>query len=258
MKKILFLFLSVIFCSNVHAAIQEEFITYQQKNQALEGYVVYDDAVKGPRPGILVVHDWKGFGEYSRRRARMLAELGYTAMAVDIYGKGIRPKDNQEAAVQAGIYKNDRGLMRARIQSAYDVLSRNPQVDAQKMGAIGYCFGGTVVLELARSGTNLAGVVSFHGGLATPTPEDAKNIKGKILVLHGGDDPFVPADEVAAFKKEMQEAQVDWQLTVYPGAVHSFTNPEAGDDKSKGAAYNLEADRLSWEKMKEFFAGIFK
>jgi dienelactone hydrolase len=177
---------------------------------------------------------------------------------VDIYGKGVRPKNGQEAGEQAGKFKSDRALLRARINAALDVLRKNEHVDPKRIAAIGYCFGGTTVLELARSGADIAGVVSFHGGLDTPTPADAKHIKCKVLALHGADDPYVPPAQVAAFEKEMTDAGVDWQLIKYSGAVHAFTNPEAGNDNSKGAAYNERADQRSWEAMKLFFAEIFR
>jgi len=148
--------------------------------------------------------------------------------------------------------------MRARANAGLEVLKKHPLTDVNRIAAIGYCFGGTVVLEMARSGAELAGVVSFHGGLSTPNPSDAKNIKGKVLVLHGADDPAVPPDQVIAFQDELRKAGVDWQMVSYGGAVHSFTNPEAGNDPSRGAAYNEKADKRSWEAMKTFFGEIFK
>jgi dienelactone hydrolase len=187
----------------------------------------------------------------------MLAGLGYVAFAVDMYGAGVRPKAGEEAGKEAGKYKKDRKLMRARVRAGLDTLLKQDGVDATKVAAIGYCFGGTTALELARSAAPLAGVVSFHGGLATGAPEDMKQFKGKVLVLHGADDPHVDADEVAAFRKEMRDAGVDWQLVAYGGAVHSFTNPNAGSDKSRGAAYDEKADKRSWEAMRSFFAEIF-
>jgi dienelactone hydrolase len=224
----------------------------------LEGYLAWDDSIQAQRPGILVVHEWTGLGDYVKMRTKKLAEMGYVALAIDIYGKGIRPQTPQEAAAQAGIYKNDRKLMRARASAGLDVLRNNPLCDTRRIAAIGYCFGGTVVLELARSGADIAGVVSFHGGLDTPAPEDAKNFKCKVLVLHGGDDPHVPRKDVDAFENEMRAGGVDWQLVIYGGAVHSFTNPSSGNDKSKGAAYDAKVDHRSWEAMKGFFAEIFK
>jgi dienelactone hydrolase len=214
--------------------------------------------IRGKRPGVLVAHEWNGHNEYVRKRAERLARLGYVAFALDMYGKGVRAKDAKEAAALAGIYKGDRTLMRARAVAGLDVLRRRPETDPTRLAAIGYCFGGTTVLELARSGADLVSVVSFHGGLDTPTPEDARNIKGKVLALHGGDDPFVPANQVEAFQEEMRKGGVDWQFVSYGGAVHSFTNPESGSDNSKGLAYNERADRRSWKAMKTFFAETFK
>lgn len=242
----------------LHAAVQSKLVEYKQGDQVLEGYLAWDDAVTGTRPGVLVVHEWTGLGDYVKMRASKLAELGYIAFAADIYGKGIRPATPQEAGAQAGIYKKNPKLMRERVIAGLDVLRSEPLCDPKRVAAIGYCFGGTCVLELARSGANVAGVVSFHGGLATASPADSKNIRGKVLVLHGGDDPHVPPKEVAAFEDEMRTAGVDWQLVVYGGAVHAFTNPGAGNDKSRGAAYNAAANRRSWEAMKAFFAEIFK
>ena len=258
MKHVAIALLLLTFATSLHAAVQTKIIEYQQGDQILEGYMAWDDAVTGPRPGVLVVHEWTGLGDYAKMRAKKLAELGYIAFAADIYGKGVRPATPQEAGAQAGKYKNDPKLMRQRVSAGLDVLRREPLCDPKRVAAIGYCFGGTCVLELARSGAEVAGVVSFHGGLATANPADAKNIRGKVLVLHGGDDPHVPPKEVEAFEDEMRAAGVDWQVVVYGGAVHAFTNPASGNDKSRGAAYNAAADRRSWEAMKAFFAEIFK
>lgn len=257
MKYLVIASLLLLITPPLHAAVQTKVIDYKQGDQALEGYLAWDDAATGRRPGVLVVHEWTGLGDYAKMRARKLAEMGYIAFAADIYGKGIRPATPQEAGAQAGIYKKNPKLMRERVTAGLDVLRREPLCDRKRVVAIGYCFGGTCVLELARSGVEVAGVVSFHGGLATANPADAKNIRGKVLVLHGGDDPHVPPKEVAAFEEEMRSAGVDWQLVVYGGAVHAFTNPASGNDKSRGAAYNAAADRRSWEAMKAFFAEIF-
>jgi dienelactone hydrolase len=235
------------------AEVRTEVVEYRHGSVALEGYMAYDDMYSGKRPGILVVHEWQGHNPYVRKRAERLARLGYVAFALDMYGKGVVAKDAKEAAALSGIYKGDRNLMRARASAGLDVLRRHPMVDASRLAAIGYCFGGTTVLELARGGADLRAIVSFHGGLDTPTPEDAKNIRGKVLALHGGDDPFVPPAQVAAFQDEMRKGGADWQMVVYGGAVHSFTNPDSGNDNSKGLAYNEKADRRSWEAMKAFF-----
>jgi dienelactone hydrolase len=224
----------------------------------LEGFLAYDTAGPARKPGVLVVHEWTGVNPYVKQRAEQLAALGYVALAVDVYGKGIRPATPQEAGKEAGKYKGDRALFRARLQAGLAELEKQPNVDPKRIAAIGYCFGGTGALELARSGAPVAGVVSFHGGLDSPSPADAKNVKGKVLVLHGADDPYVPEPQVKAFEDEMRAAGVDWVLVKYSGAVHSFTNPGAGNDNSKGAAYNASADRRSWEAMKAFLAEIFK
>jgi dienelactone hydrolase len=240
------------------APIRTETIEYKQGDTVLEGYLAYDDSLKGPRPGVLIVHQWKGLGSYEEKRAEMLAHLGYVAFAADIYGKGIRPKDNEDAAAQAGKYKRDRQLLRARVNAGLEVLRQQKMTDPKRIAAIGYCFGGTAVIELARSSADIAGVVSFHGGLDSPNPEDGKNIRCKVLALHGADDPFESPKDLAAFEDEMRNAHVDWQLIKYGGAVHSFTDWNAGHDNSKGAAYNEKADKRSWEHMKLFFAEIFK
>ncbi len=244
--------------SHARAEVKTEVVEYRHGDVVLEGYLAYDDAIPGKRPGVLVVHEWMGHNPYVRKRAEQLAGLGYVAFALDMYGKGVRAKDAKEAAALAGKYKGDRPLMRARAGAGLDVLRKHARVDPSRLAAIGYCFGGTAALELARGGADLVSVVTFHGGLDTPTPGDARNIKGKVLALHGGDDPFVPMKQVEAFQEEMRKGGVDWQFVSYGGAVHSFTNPEAGSDNSKGAAYNERADRRSWEAMKTFFAETLK
>lgn len=232
-------------------------VEYRQGSTVFEGYLAYDDAFSGQRPGVLVVHEWTGLGKYARNRAAQFAALGYVAFASDIYGKGVRPSTPAEAGREAGKYLSDRKLLRIRAVAGLEELLKQPQVDPTRVAAIGYCFGGTTVLELARSGAKLNGVVSFHGGLSTANPSDGKNIRAKVLVLHGADDPHVPPQQVAAFHDEMRNGGVDWQMVSYGGAVHSFTNPDAGHDPSRGNAYNEKADRRSWLAMKSFFAEIF-
>jgi dienelactone hydrolase len=257
MKKALFTLLLTACALNSHAAIQTKTIEYKQGDTTLEGVLVYDDDVKTKRPGVLIVHQWLGLTDYEKKRAEMIAQLGYVAFCADIYGKGVRPKNTQEAGAEAGKYKSDRALLRARVAASLEVLKQNQFVEADRIAAIGYCFGGTTVIELARSGADIAGVVSFHGGLDSPTPADGKNIKCKVLACHGADDPFESAKDLAAFQSEMRENKVDWQLIEYGGAVHSFTQPMAGNDNSKGAAYNERADKRSWEAMKQFLAEVF-
>ena len=241
-----------------HAEVRGEALEYHDGETVLEGYLAYDDALSAPRPGVLVVHEWKGLNEYAKRRARQLAQLGYVAFAADMYGKGILAKDHAEAAARSGVYRNDRHLMRQRAHAGLAVLRAHPRVEADRVAAIGYCFGGTTALELARSGEPLRGVASFHGGLSTPSPEDARQILGKVLVLHGADDSFVGPEEVAAFETEMHSAGVAYRLIRYPGAVHSFTVAEAGNDPSTGMAYHAEADRQSWEALRRFLEDVFR
>ena len=235
-----------------------ETVEYKEGATTLEGLVARDTSITGMRPGVLVVHQWKGSGSYERRRAEMLAELGFIAFVVDIYGKGVRPDNPKEAAAEAGKYKGNRTMLRARILAGLETLKKQSGVDPKRIAAIGYCFGGTTVIELARAGANIAGVVSFHGGLDSPNPDDGKNIHCKVLVLHGADDPFVPAKDVNAFMQEMRDGKVDWQLVNYGGAVHSFTDRESDQMNMKGAAYNEKADKRSWAAMKDFFAEIFR
>lgn len=247
-----------LFAMPAFAEIKTQRIQYRDGETVLEGFVAFDTAKsETKRPGILVVHQWTGQTEYEQRRCRELAELGYVAFALDIYGKGVRPASSNEAGKQAGRYKNDRELYRRRLNAGLDQLRSLPQCDSDRVAAIGYCFGGTGVLELVRSGADIRGVVSFHGGLDSPNPEDGNNISAKVLICHGEQDPFVPAPDIAAMKKEFNDADVDWQMILYSDAVHSFTQPMAGDDPSKGAAYNAAADRRSWTAMKSFFDELF-
>ncbi len=239
------------------AAIKSEFVEYKQGETVLEGYLVYDDAIKGQRPGVLVIHQWLGLTDNEKMRANMLAEMGYVAFAVDIYGKGIRPKESSAAGAEAGKYRKDLPLFRERINAGLQTLLKNSNVDPKRVAAIGYCFGGGAALELARSGANIAGVVSFHGSLTTTMPAVAGKIPAKVLVCHGADDPFVPMKDVEGFLDEMRAAGADYQFIAYNGAVHAFTQNEAGNDNSKGAAYNEKADKRSWQAMKDFFAEIF-
>lgn len=258
MKHLLFPLISSFLLASAHGALVEKTVTYEQGGVTLEGFHVYDDEVKGKRPAVLIIHQWTGLTDYEKGRSRQLAELGYNVVAADIYGVGIRPKP-PEAANEAGKYKGDRKLFRARIDAGLEILKKDERTDVTKIAAIGYCFGGTGVLELARSGADVAGVVSFHGGLdsAPGFAAEKGKVQAKVLVLHGAVDPKVPAEQVSAFEKEFNEAGADWQLVAYSGAVHAFTQKMAGNDPSTGVAYNAVADRRSWEAMKGFFAEIF-
>jgi dienelactone hydrolase len=255
-----FLFIPLVLLCPVlaMATVKSEPLPYKVGETALEGVLYYDDADAAPRRTVLVCHEWWGLNDYSKKRAEQLAQMGYVALAVDVYGKGVNAKTMDEAAKMSTALKNDRPTLRARVNAALAALRARKEVDLRKIAAIGYCFGGTTALELARSGADVVGTVAFHAGLATPNPADAKNIKGKVLVCHGADDPFVPMAEVTAFLDEMKAAKVNFQFNAYGGAVHTFTNPGAGNDPSKGQAYNEQADRRSWEEMKLFFADVFR
>jgi dienelactone hydrolase len=241
------------------AELKSKEIEYKDGDTTLLGYLVWDDAAgQAKRPGVVVVHEWMGHNDYVRRRANMLAKLGYVAFALDMYGKGVLAKDPQEAGQMAGRFKNDRKLMRERARAGLDVLKKQPTVDPSRIAAMGYCFGGQVALELGRSGADLKGIVSFHGALDTPTPEDAKNIKAKVLACHGASDPFVPLEHVRDFIQEMENGKVDYRVIAYgPGVVHGFTNPDNRNSPMQGLAYDANADRRSWQAMQDFFQEIF-
>lgn len=260
MKRGLFLLTLFLGATAMRGAVHYDKVEYKAGDTLCEGLLVWDDTFegRGKRPGIIVAHQWKGLTDYEKMRAELLAMRGYVAFCADVYGKGVRADNPKDAAALAGKYKDDRKLLRERINAALSQLRSQERVNPQLVAAIGYCFGGTTILELARGGADIKGVVSFHGGLNTPTPADAKNIKCKVLALHGGDDPYVPPDEVVAFEKEMRDAKVDWQLVAYGGAVHAFTDKNAGNDNSKGAAYNAQADLRSWREMKMFLDEVLR
>jgi len=231
-------------------------VTYKEGGQELNGYLAYDAALLDKRPGILIVHEWWGLNDYPKSRAQQLAGLGYVAFAADIYGSGAVATNQEAAAKLAAPFRADRELMRRRVTAALAVLKADPRVDPKRVAAIGYCFGATCVLELARDGADLAGVVSFHGGLDTPHPDSTPKPKAAILVCHGANDAYVTPESVESFWREMKQCGADWQLNVYAEAVHSFTNPNSGSDPSKGMAYNAAADKRSWADMLQFFGRV--
>jgi dienelactone hydrolase len=237
--------LALGFAINASAAIKKEMVEYKDGKTALEGYIAYDDSVKSPRPAVMIVHQWMGLTDYEKMRADQLAEKGYVAFAVDIYGKGVHANTQEEAGKLSTMYKDNRKLYRQRTTAAFDFIKKNKMVDAKHIVVMGYCFGGTGALELGRTGAAVAGVATFHGALSNPTPADAKNFKGPVIVMHGAIDPYVKADEVNAFLKEMNDAKVDFQFIEYSGAVHAFTQKNSGNDPSKGIAYNEAADKRS-------------
>ncbi len=246
--------------SAVRAELQRETITYRVGDKEFTGYLAYDDAVAGKRPGVLVVHEWWGLNAYSRKRAEMLAGLGYTAFALDMYGTGkvADHPDTAKAFMQSVM--SDVPEAARRFDAAKSVLQGQPTVDAEKIAAIGYCMGGGVVLQMARLGMDLDGVVSYHGALATQTPAQPGQVKAKVLVFTGEADPLVPTDQVQAFVGEMQSAGVDYSLVGYRGAKHSFTNPDAdalGQRFSMPLAYDKAADNDLWMRTQFFLKQIF-
>jgi dienelactone hydrolase len=241
------------------AAIKTEAVAYKEGQAEAHSFIVYDDALSGKRPGVLVVPEWWGLNDYPKMRAKMLAELGYVAMAVDIYGDGKTTADPKQAGAWAdALEAGDRAELRTRIAAALARLKSDPRVDPSKTAAIGYCFGGSTVLELARSGATVNGVVSFHGHYDTNDPAKPGEVKAKVLACHGADDPFQSPAQIQAFQDEMRKARADWQFNLYGGARHSFTNPNAGKYGIPALAYNEEADHRSWQAMKDFFKEIFK
>ena len=252
MKRILIMSIITAWAATSPAEIVVDPIDYTHDGVELEGILVYDDSNDAPKPGVLIFHQWSGAGEYETARATMLAAEGYAVFAGDIYGKGIRPVEVADKRANAGIYYSDRALARARARAALATMKAMPQVDAGRIVAIGYCFGGMIALELARDGAEIAGFVSIHGSLGNPSPDDTRNIKGAVLVQHGAADPLVPAADLAALHQEMIDADIDYRVTEYADAVHSFTDWNAGDDPSNGVAYNQRADELSWQELLTF------
>ena len=247
--------------TSASAAVQGREVEYRDGDTVMKGYIAYDDSSDGKRPGVLVVHEWWGHNEYARERARMLAGLGYTALAVDMYGDGRRAMHPEEAGKFAAAVRDNMPVTKARFRAAMDELKRHPTVDRDRIAAIGYCFGGSVVLEMALSGLDLDGVVSFHGSLPSKAPEKSGEIKARILVLNGADDPMITKDQIAQFRKVMEETGAQYDLVNYPGAKHSFTNPQVDEFGKKfnlPLAYHPEADAQSWLAMRDFLDDVFK
>ncbi|MDQ0126512.1 dienelactone hydrolase [Pseudomonas lini] len=261
--RMLFAFFLLAVSGLTQAAIKTQEIPYQSSDGTrLIGYYAYDDAIKGQRPGVVVVHEWWGLNDYIKRRARELAGLGYSALAIDMYGDGKNTEHPKDAMAFMEAALKDSAAASARFKAGLDLLKKQTQTDPQKIAAIGYCFGGAVVLNAARQGVPLAGVVSFHGALATRTPATPGSVKAKVLVEHGALDSMVTQDNVAAFKAEMDKAGADYQFVSLEGARHGFSNPEAdrlghGDHGGPDIGYSKAADEKSWADMQAFFKKIF-
>jgi len=255
--------LSLLLCSLgsvAQASVQGMDVTYEANGTTLKGYVAYDDSIKGKRPGVIVVHEWWGQNDYARKRARMLAELGYTAMAIDMYGDGKVADNPDDAGKLAGAVRKDMSLTKVRFEAGMQTLRKQDTVDADKIAAYGYCFGGGIALNMARLGEDLKGVASFHGSLDTAIPVQPGQIKARIVSFSGDADQSIPAEKVAAFKKEMDAAGVNYRVVIYPGAKHAFSNPEAtevGLRFNRPIAYNAEADKDSWQQATKFLREVF-
>jgi len=257
MRAKLLLLLVLVFCSPVSAQIQHELLQYRDGETVLQGYVAWDDAISGKRPGILLAHEWWGMNDYARQRADMLASLGYVAFALDMYGDDkVTGHGKQASAWMKQITANIQ-QWRHRAELGLQELRQHKWVDNKKIAAIGYCFGGATVMQLAYAGADLQAVVSFHGSLPVASSSDAKQIKSKILVEHGSADPFVPAERISAFQQALDQADVDWQMDIYGGARHSFTNPMAKQYGIEALAYDESADRRSWQQMQRFLKEVF-
>lgn len=257
MKKILITLLALSFSSLSWAEIQIKEVSYKDGDQQLKGYLAWDDSIKGKRPGVMVVHEWWGLNDYAKNRAKMLAEEGYVAFAADMYGADkVTTHANDAKGWMTQITQNQDAWQK-RALLGLEQLKSSSKVDTSKLASIGYCFGGATVMQMAYAGADLKGVVSFHGSLPPASPEQAAAIKSSVLIAHGEADAFIPAERIVKFKKALADANVDWEMNIYSGAKHGFTNPGAGEFGMDALAYNEKADRRSWEKMKAFFAEIF-
>jgi dienelactone hydrolase len=231
-------------CAAAHAAQKTRWIDYKQGDTALSGYLVYDDAVQGRQPAVLMIHDRSGFSEGTLADARMIASLGYVVFAEDMFGKGIVPKDVPEMTKLINIYDNDRPLMRERTVAGFEVLKAQPMVDPAKLAAVGYCFGGTTGVELVEEGVPLAGFISVHGAFNNFTAERAKNIKGRVLILHGAEDPVAPMEQVNALVSQLRAAKVNFELNLYSGSAHGFTHPQNPSEVRADQEYKVAMARF--------------
>ena len=255
--KTIYLFILGILLSTTTTTAQLKPVKYADGDQVLNGLSIKSSKKNSQNPGILLLPAWKGIDNASKQIAENLSKLGYTVFIADIYGEGNYPKDNAEAGKQAGFYKKNHEAYQKRIQLALEQLVKSG-ASADNIVAIGYCFGGTGVLEVARGHLNVKGVVSFHGGLGKDATRPAEPLTSKVLICHGADDPNVKPEEITAFQKEMRDTKADWQMIYYGNSVHSFTNPEAGNDNSKGNAYNADAAKRSFEHLQLFLNEVLK
>jgi dienelactone hydrolase len=240
----------------VGAAVKTTTVKYEHNGVTLKGHLAWDDAIEGKRPGVLVVHEWWGLNDYARKRAEQLASLGYVAFAADMYGDGKTTEHPKEAGAMATTVRKNVKIWHGRALAGLKVLQDHELVDGNKIAAIGYCFGGSTVLELAHTGAEVAAVVSFHGALPIPAAEQTGKIKAKILICHGALDSFIPEETIQKVRAAYDGAKVDYEMIYYGGAVHSFTVPDADKHGLKGIAYNAAADRRSWRHMQDLFREV--
>jgi dienelactone hydrolase len=248
---------SCLYAVPAFAVMHQEVITYKDGDTELTGYLYWDDAFTGKRPGILVAHEWWGLNDYAKLRAEMLAEMGYVAFAADMYGDGRVTRHAEDAKGWMQQITANVADWQRRALLGLEQLKAHDQTDSERLAAIGYCFGGATVMQMAYAGVELDGVVSFHGSLPPATAEQAKRIKGRVLISHGDADPFVPRERLAAFSEPLSAAGVDWEMDIYGGAQHSFTNPYADGYGIEGVAYHETADRRAWLRMLAFFEDLF-
>jgi len=257
-NRLLIILASIVLWGSVaQGAVVTKTISYQEDGASLQGYLAYDNALKGKRPGVLVVHEWWGLNDYARKRATQLAAMGYVAFALDMYGKDKVADHPEQAKEFMKKVTQNVDTWQKRVLAGLEILKKQPNTDSNRIAAIGYCFGGSTVQQLAYSGADIRGIVSFHGSLIPPTESAVKQTKAKILICHGASDPYTKPEALPTYLTTMNASGIDWKMSIYAHAKHAFTNPDADNYGMAAVGYNRTADRRSWEDMKQFFNEIF-